>query len=138
MGSEEAIGRAGARLLFASKEKSDIRTHVTRSIQKNVSPSISWLEHEITPADSEDDIHVYAEKVVEKRLHTKSIELKDIASRLSQKSKRMFLYIYRIQAWFKSNMTASKLRAMIDDTPRDRGFDEAWRSLDHFSIMMLG
>lgn len=38
----------------------------------------------------------------------------------------MFLYIYRIQARLKSSMSASKLRAMIDDTPRGRDFDEAY------------
>ncbi|CAD6572877.1 MAG: hypothetical protein ASARMPREDX12_005527 [Alectoria sarmentosa] len=107
---EEAIGRTGARVLF----NGDLA-------------SISWLEHEIAPPDSEYGIHVYAEKVVEERLHTKSIELKkDIARRLTQKSEGMFLYIYRIQARLKSSMSASKLRTMIDDAPRGRDFNEAY------------
>ena len=124
---EEAIGRTGARVLFVSREDSDIRTHVTRSFQNGDLASISWLEHEIAPPDSEYGIHVYAEKVVEERLHTKSIELKkDIARRLTQKSEGMFLYIYRIQARLKSSMSASKLRTMIDDAPRGRDFNEAY------------
>lgn len=70
---------------------------------------------------------MYAEKVAEERLHTKCIQLKkDIASRLTQKSECMFLYIYRIQARLRSSMNASKLRAMIDDTPRGRDFDKAY------------
>ena len=72
---------------------------------------------------------MYTEKVVEERLHTKSIQLKkDIASRLTHKSESMFLYIYRSQARLKSSMNASKLRAMIDDTPRGGDFDEAYEN----------
>lgn len=40
-GSEEAIGRIGARVLFVSRKNSDIRSHVTRTIQNQDSPSVS-------------------------------------------------------------------------------------------------
>ncbi|CAF9919773.1 MAG: hypothetical protein ALECFALPRED_001291 [Alectoria fallacina] len=124
---EEAIGRTGARVLFVGREISGIRIHVTRSFRNGNFASISCLAHEVTPAESEYSTHVYAEKVVEERLHTKSIKLrKDIASRLTQKSEGMFLYIYRIQARLKSSMSASKLRTIIDGTPRGRDFDKAY------------
>ena len=70
-GLEEAIGRPGARILIVSRDSSDIRTHVARSIQGGYYPARLTLVH------SGHDTHVYAENIVEKRSHTKVISNKE-------------------------------------------------------------
>lgn len=93
---------------IGGRENSDIKIQVTRSIQNREPSSVSWPENEITPADSADSVHIHTERVVEERLHTKTTELKDIASRLTHESEVMFLYIYRIEARLESSMNARK------------------------------
>lgn len=130
-GLEEAIGRPGARILIVSRDSSDIRTHVARSIQGGYYPAVSWLEHDLHLCTA-NMILMYMQKIssrsdrIPKSFRTK----KNITLRPAQRSEVVFLYTYRLQIWLKSSMSASKLRAMIDVTTKGR--DVTKRTRDFF------
>ena len=124
---EESIEHTNARVLIISRESPDLRNRYRRALHSELRSPPFWLAYRITREDTQNDIRLYTRAIVNDVLHKRTSDLRDdIVVRLVEKCDGMFLYLRRIQPRLKSKstMSATKLRAIIEDMPR--GLDEAY------------
>ena len=124
---EDSIQRTSARVLLNSRETSVIRNRYGRNMETPHDRVLSWLEYDNGREDTEIDIYIYANKVVEETLYRKTREFQEeLALRLARKADGMFLYIRRLQPRLKSkaSLKCERLRAVIEEITNN--LDEAY------------
>jgi ankyrin repeat protein len=127
---KKALQGTTTRILMTSKNETDIKTEL--SPETSQTAGIVMLKCEISKEDVRDDIALYSQDIVDRKLSKKDEALrKDLARQLAERCAGMFLWIKLQQDQLRGGKTGKQLLNIVGSIPfkLNETYERNWKTI---------